>query len=129
MPAVRIWKKSPYKLKQVKEWQLVYQQLVEKIGQKFHLSLPALYNEMASSAQKYNKYARITGDSVVYVAKEFIRYKNKINFNHYTTLMEQFIKDQMIEKPPALKMTKKLSRHEKFLDKLSRIIIDFREGL
>ena len=121
--------KSPYKVKQVKDWQQIYQQLTEKINKKFDLPPSALYVEMAHLAQKYNKYARITGDSIVYIAKEFILYKNKIDFNHYTALFEQFIKDQMIENQFSEKPVKKLSRHKKFWDKIAHILIDFREGL
>ena len=121
--------KSSYKVKHVKEWQQAYQQLTENIYQKFNLSPSALYTEMLHLARRYNKYARITGDSIVYIAKEFILYKNKIDFDHYTSLLEHFIRDQMIENRPSEKSVKKLSRHKKFLDKISHILIDFREGL
>ena len=121
--------RSPYKFKQARDWQLAYQQLAGKVAQKFHIPLAFLYDEFAKRAQHYNKYARITGDSLLYVAQEFIRYKKKVEFNHYTTLVEQFIKDQIVDRAFSLEMLSGRSRHRKFISKINRIVVDYREGL
>ncbi|MCY4644979.1 MAG: protein adenylyltransferase SelO family protein [Bacteriovoracales bacterium] len=123
-------KKTAYKAKQAKEWQVYYREIVGKVVQKFNLCPKDLYREMAESARKYNKYARITGDSVVRVAKEFIRYKSKIgDVNETVSLMEQFIENQSFEKTFSLRSVKKGPDHEKFLDKIYKIVINHREGL
>ena len=117
--------KTSYKLQQARQWQRAYRQLAEQVAHKFSLPLPQLYGAMAERAGRYNRYARITGDSVIHVAKEFIRYRGKISFGHYTALLEEFIRQQVVERPEEVKNR----QHEKFLDKIVQITIDYREGL
>ena len=126
-------KRSSYKLKQAKEWQVCYQELIDRTSKKFNISYFDFCRDIINSAQKYNKYAQITGDGIIYVAKEFIRYKNKISFDHYTELAEQFIKDQVIERvgklSPSKRIKSKKTTHRQFLDKIAKIIVNYREGL
>ena len=120
---------SPYKIKQAREWQLFYRQLVERVVNKFAITSKELGGKMVKLAAKHNRYAQITGDSIVYVAKEFIRYKNQAGFESFAALSREFIKEQIDHSQPQAPVVKQGARHQEFWQKISRIVVDFREGL
>ena len=58
---------------------------------------------------------------MVHVAKEFIRYKNKVSFKRYIDLLEEFIKSQALARKstPPKKIKKNQSKRGKFLGERS----------
>ena len=120
-------KEVPYKIKKAKEWQLSYQKMISKVANKFDIPFFDLCFDIKVEAQRNNRYDRITGDSVVHVAKEFIQHKEKVSFDRFTCLVEEFIKTQTISSVRIVE--KKSSSRKRFLDKIKGIIVDYREGI
>ena len=121
--------KNTYKVERSKQWQLSYQEMIKKVSVKFGIPYEKLCADINILSHKYNKYARITGDSIIHVSKEFISYKNRLDFHHYNNLLEQFIKDQIVEENFLLSSFEDNSTHQRFLNKIVKLVINNKEGL
>ena len=121
--------RSSYKDGQSKALQTSYMAMVEYISDIEGRSPKKILSEMLKRCRPLNRYARITGDSILTITQEFLSLKNRKSFNDYIKILEKFVLDQSSQSSFELSSEKLKDSEKRFITKVFKIIEDFREGI
>ncbi len=87
---------SSYRRRQVRCFQRLYWQIVEKVALFTAQSEDDLIAEMVQRSAVINRYERVTGDALIYVAKQLIKLNNSVSKNVLHQMFEGFVRQQVL---------------------------------
>ncbi|VAW84945.1 hypothetical protein MNBD_GAMMA17-2143 [hydrothermal vent metagenome] len=125
---------SPYRRRQVRCFQRLYWQIVEKIASLTVQAEDELIGEMAQRSAVINRYERVTGDALIYVAKQLIKLNNSVSKNVLHQMFEGFVEQQVLIPgkltpfPLPHKAGKSIPSYSGYR-KLFKVIRECREGI
>ena len=125
---------SSYRRRQVRYFQRLYWQVVEKIALLTMRSEDSLIAEVVQRSAVINRYERVTGDALIYVAKELIKLDSCVSKTVLHQMFTGFVQHQVLipgklAPPPKLKGVKKVTRSYVGYQKLFKVIRECREGI
>ncbi len=125
---------SSYRRRQVRCFQRLYWQIVEKIALLTVQAEDDLINEVVQRSAVINRYERVTGDALIYVAKQLIKLNNSVNKHVLHQIFEGFVKQQVLvpgelSAPPLQKKKGEIASYYSRYQKLFKVIRECREGI
>ncbi len=122
---------TPYRRRQVRAFQKAYWRIVQKVASVAGKSEYELLDEMVSRSAVINRYERVTGDALIYVAKQLIKLDKNVSKIALHQMFAGFVEQQVLIPEVAQKVTHlrgqgKLARTYKGL---FRVIRECREGI
>jgi len=125
---------SSYRRRQVRCFQYLYWQVVEKVVSLTAQSEVELIGEMVQRSAVINRYERVTGDALIYVAKQLIKLDSSVSKSVLHQMFEGFVKQQVLIPgelmllPLQGKMGNKAPSYSGY-QKLFKVIRECREGI
>ncbi len=110
-------------------FQKTYRSLVKFCANKQKRDYEVFLKVIAQRAKRYNKYARITGDSIINITNAFLKKRKKVSLAQLYDLVTKFIEDQSISGKFNINELKGRNEQERFLRRIYEIVVDFREGI
>ncbi len=122
---------TPYRRRQVRVFQKAYWSIIQKMASLVGESEYALLDEMVPRSVVINRYERVTGDALIYVAKQLIELDKSVNKTALHQMFAGFVEQQILIPEVANKVSRlrgqgKLARTYKGF---FRVIRECREGL
>ena len=125
---------SSYRRRQVRVFQQLYWQIVEQVALLTARSEDDLVNEMVQRSAVINRYERVTGDALIYVAKQLIKLDSSVSKVELHQMFMEFVKQQVLipgeltQPSPLIPRAKNARLHAGY-QKLFRVIRECREGI
>ena len=125
---------SSYRRCQVHAFQQLYWQIVEKVALLTVRSEGDLLDEMVQRSAVINRYERVTGDALIYVAKQLIKLDSSVSNAELHQMFTGFVKQQVLipgeltQPSPSIRYAKSTRLHAGY-QKLFQVIRACREGI
>jgi len=125
--------KAPYKKQHVRIERLQYSyiDLVKFSADLLGIKANTVLKKMSKRSNLINRYDRITGDSLVYIASRFNRQRNQLSFDQLFAAIEVFVQKQVLN--PDSKQSDHYTLKSKKISNLvswsGRLLKDYRGGL
>ena len=89
---------TPTRKAKIKNFQVLYWALVSRAAHHFHQPVTKLLAEMRDRAQLINRYDRVTGDAILYVADKVMKSATRLNLNTVLIhdIFKEFIEQQIL---------------------------------
>lgn len=127
-------KLNPYRRMMIDQFQNKYVELIHlAAGRPQNVAKVMLEVGMRSSV--LNRYERITGDAIIYVADELIENKKSLSFTEVNMIIEDFVNNQVLRPEKFLALKKeapkkvKTKKTSKILKDLYHVVRECREGI
>jgi len=125
-------KATPHRCRMALEFQRAYLALIGAAARTSGCSEPMMLSSVAWRSGIINRYARITGDSVIYAARKLLRWRKRLPPEVFYQVMRSFVDDQCLvpESAPARRRPPSdRADAKRILDDLIGILAEFRHGL
>jgi len=125
---------SSYRRRQVRAFQQLYWQIVEKVALLTARSEDDLIDEMVQRSAVINRYERVTGDALIYVAKQLIKMDGSVSKAELHQMFTEFVKQQVLipgeltQSSPSIRYAKSTRLHAGY-QKLFQVVRTCREGI
>ena len=125
---------SSYRRRQVRYFQHLYWQIVEKVASLTNQVNAELIDEVVRRAAVINRYERVTGDALIYVAKQLIKLNSRVSKRVLHQMFEGFVKQQVLipgkltPLPLKHQIGKRAASYSGY-KKLFKVIRECREGI
>lgn len=133
---------TAYRRRNARNFQKHYQKLVHAITKSTGIPLALLLSTMVKRSAMINRYDRITGDSIIHVAKHLINASRSMSRKSVLKIFNNFVDAQILSPEyhekyrlyhgrysSAIKHGNKSYRSSRFLKKMLQSVVDHREGL
>lgn len=120
--------------RKIREFQNLYINILKKMSQLTGKTPVRLLRQLVNRSAIINRYERVTGDSVIYVANSLISNKEHISQADIHKLIKMFVAAQVltpenIGRESAINKSVLSLRNKKLLDNIMKIVKDCREGI
>ena len=125
---------TPYRRRQVSRFQKLYWAMVETISASIEMSESELLDEMVARSAVINRYERVTGDALIYVAQQLIKLDRRINKTALHQLFSGFVEQQVLIPEVAEALARPGSQQnmmtkDKHYQRMLKVIKECREGI
>ncbi|MDH5593366.1 MAG: hypothetical protein OEY68_03085, partial [Gammaproteobacteria bacterium] len=90
-----------------------------------------ILNKMAKRSAIINRYDRITGNSMVYIAQRLSRYRNRISPEDFQAIIDNFVYEQTLKPESKHSITRKAQKQhaEKIFNGIMDIVHTYRDEI
>ena len=125
---------TPGRKRRIRMFQNLYVSLVDKVAALTDSDRLSVLDQISSRSGMINRYERVTGDSVLYIADKLISIRKKVSRNDINKIMAAFIEEHVLypEYYDAGVAGRKFSlshQTNKVLEALNKIVEDCRDGI
>ncbi len=125
---------TAYRRRQANAFQKAYWRIVERMVKITGQDEYELLDEMVARSTVINRYARVTGDALIYVAQRLMEFDKRVSKTKLHQMFADFVEQQVlipevVEKRANSKKQNALARTPKEYQKLFNIIRECREGI
>jgi uncharacterized protein YdiU (UPF0061 family) len=125
---------TPYRRKKIQRFQALYKKLLERAASLSGLPREELLNDLQQRSSLINRYERITGDAIIYVAQQVVEGQPRLTSRKRQEVIEAFIESQ-VRRPEYFQVKKKQRRlikqrrESRVFRNLMQIVRDYRYSL
>lgn len=125
---------TAYRRRQANAFQKAYWRIVERMAKITGQDEYELLDEVVARSAVINRYERVTGDALIYVAQRLMEFDKRVSKTKLHQMFADFVEQQVlipevVEKRANSKKQNALARTPKEYQKLFNIIRDCREGI
>jgi len=125
---------TPYRRRQAQRFQRNYWQIVEKMAALGGVSEYELLDDIVCRSAVINRYERVTGDALIYVAKQLIKLDKDVSKKVLHQMFDGFVEQQVLIPEVAEKLSRSqrkrgMARKYKQYQALFKVVRDRREGI
>lgn len=125
---------TPYRRRQAHSFQKSYWQIIEKTAWLTKQSEYELLDEIVCRSAVINRYERVTGDALIYVAKQLIKLDKSVSKAVLHQMFTGFVEQQVLIPEVAVKLSRLprrcgLTRRYEDYQALFKVVRECREGI
>ena len=123
------WRKD-----KIRKFQNIYKDLLNRAAKLSGKSLDELLCEIVERTKLINRYQRVTGDAVIYVAASLIRNRHKLSSEELYNVFSAFVGEQVLIPENVVDFSKSIDKvanpnSKKVYEKILKIVKECREGI
>ncbi len=125
---------TPYRRRQTRAFQKHYWTIIEQVALQAGDSMSELLDEMVFRSAVINRYERVTGDALIYVAKQLIKLNRSVSKTLLHQIFEDFVEQQVLipaakEKRSSLSQRERALQNNRSYQRLLKVVETCREGI
>jgi predicted HTH domain antitoxin len=127
-------KLTSWRKERIRKFQSAYKDLLNRAAKLAGKPVNALLHEMAERSALINRYQRVTGDAVIYVASNLIRNRRKLTSEELHHVFTAFVGEQILIPENVVNFDKPMEKvantnSKKVYENMLKIVKECREGI
>ena len=122
---------TPGRHTHIADFRKIYSRLINRCATLSDKKPVTILNKMAKRSAIINRYDRITGNSMVYIAQRLSRYRNRISPEDFQAIIDNFVYEQTLKPESKHSITRKAQKQhaEKIFNGIMDIVHTYRDEI